>query len=41
MGKGSQVGLSLYGAGAMAQSGSSYEDILKYYYTGITVSKEK
>ena len=34
-GSGHGVGLSQYGANAMAEEGSNYEDILKYYYTGI------
>ena len=34
-GAGHGVGLSQYGANAMAEEGSSFEDILKYYYTGV------
>lgn len=36
-GYGHRVGLSQYGAQAMARQGSSYEDILKWYYTGVTL----
>ncbi len=38
-GVGHGVGLSQYGANAMAEDGSSYEDILEYYYTGISLTK--
>lgn len=38
-GAGHGVGLSQYGANAMAENGSSYADILEYYYTGITLSE--
>lgn len=38
-GYGHGVGMSQYGANAMAQSGSNYVDILKHYYTGIEVKK--
>ncbi len=34
-GTGHGVGLSQYGANAMAEDDSSYSDILEYYYTGI------
>lgn len=34
-GFGHRVGMSQYGAQAMAQSGKGYEEILKYYYTGV------
>ncbi len=34
-GAGHGVGLSQYGANAMAEEGSSYKDILEHYYTGI------
>lgn len=33
-GAGHGVGLSQYGANAMAENGSSYDEILTYYYTG-------
>ena len=36
-GWGHNIGLSQYGAKAMAQLGYTYEDILKFYYTGVTV----
>lgn len=38
-GKGHGMGLCLYGANTMANEGYSYEDILKYYYTGIKIEK--
>lgn len=34
-GVGHGVGLSQYGANAMAKDGSTYKDILTYYYTGV------
>lgn len=37
-GFGHRVGMSQYGAQAMAQSGSGYEEILKHYYTGALLS---
>ena len=36
-GWGHNVGLSQWGANAMAKRGYTYEDILKFYYTGITI----
>ena len=36
-GNGHNVGMSQYGASAMAQQGYSYMDILNFYYTGITI----
>lgn len=36
-GNGHNVGMSQYGAKAMATLGMTYEDILKFYYTGITI----
>ncbi len=36
-GNGHNVGLSQYGAKAMAELGYSYEQILNYYYTGISI----
>lgn len=36
-GLGHGVGMSQYGANGMAQQGYTYDEILKYYYTGITV----
>ncbi|HHV09681.1 MAG TPA: stage II sporulation protein D [Clostridiales bacterium] len=38
-GDGHGVGLSQYGANAMAEEGSSYKDILEYYYTGVTFAR--
>ena len=38
-GWGHSVGMSQWGAYAMAKQGFSYEDILKFYFTGIEVSK--
>ena len=38
-GWGHNVGMSQYGAYAMAKLGYTYEDILKFYYTGITVGE--
>lgn len=37
-GRGHNVGMSQYGARAMALQGMSYMDILNFYYTGITVA---
>ena len=37
-GYGHGVGMSQYGANEMAKEGYSYEDILKYYYTGVEIS---
>ena len=36
-GYGHGVGMSQYGANAMAQQGSGYEEILKSYYTGVEI----
>lgn len=36
-GYGHGVGLSQYGANAMAESGYKYDEILKYYYTGVKI----
>lgn len=38
-GWGHHVGMSQYGAKAMAEQGKSFEDILNFYFTGITLSK--
>lgn len=38
IGFGHGVGMSQYGANGMAKNGSSYQDILKHYYTGVTLS---
>ncbi len=40
-GYGHGVGMSQYGALGMAKEGYKYYDILKYYYTGITIDKIK
>lgn len=40
-GNGHGVGMSQYGANYMAKHGYTYEQILKKYYTGITVEKMK
>ena len=37
-GFGHRVGMSQYGAEAMAIDGKSYEEILAYYYPGTTLS---
>lgn len=37
-GWGHSVGMSQWGAYAMAQQGFTYEEILKFYYTGISIS---
>ena len=37
-GYGHGVGMSQYGANEMAKEGYNYEDILKYYYTGVEIS---
>jgi len=37
-GYGHGVGLSQWGANGMAMEGSKAEDILKYYYTGVSMS---
>ena len=36
-GRGHNVGMSQYGAKAMAEDGYDYEEILKFYYTDITI----
>ncbi len=40
-GYGHGVGMSQYGALGMALDGYSYEEILKYYYTGVTIDNIK
>lgn len=37
-GWGHNVGMSQYGAYAMAKQGFSYDEILKFYFTGITIA---
>ena len=39
IGFGHGVGLSQYGANAMAEAGSGYREILQHYYTGVTVEQ--
>lgn len=39
-GKGSGKGLSLYGAKNLALEGKSYEEIIKYYFTGVNCEKK-
>ena len=38
-GSGHGVGMSQYGANIMADNGSVYTDILKWYYTGVEIQK--
>ena len=38
-GYGHGVGMSQYGANAMAKEGSTWEDIVRHYYTGITIQR--
>jgi stage II sporulation protein D len=38
-GFGHGVGMSQYGANAMAKDGADYEDIIKHYYTGVEIKK--
>lgn len=38
IGYGHGVGMSQYGANAMAQAGQTYREILEHYYTGVTVA---
>jgi stage II sporulation protein D len=37
-GWGHGVGMSQYGANGMAKHGKSYEQIIKYYYQGVSIS---
>ena len=37
-GSGHGVGMSQYGANALAKEGKTFEEILKWYYTGIDVA---
>lgn len=39
IGKGSSLGMSLYGAAYMAENGSTYEEIISYYYQGTEIKK--
>ena len=36
-GNGHHIGLSQWGANGMANAGFSYEDIIKFYFTGVQV----
>ena len=36
-GYGHRVGMSQYGAEAMARAGADFEEILLHYYTGVTL----
>ena len=38
-GYGHGVGMSQYGANALAKEGKTYEEILKWYYTGVTIGE--
>lgn len=38
MGRGQGVGLCLYGADGLAKKGMKFEEILRFYYTGITLT---
>lgn len=38
LGYGHDVGMSQYGADYLARQGSNYEEILKYYYTGVSIA---
>ena len=38
-GYGHGVGMSQYGANALAKQGKTWQEILKWYYTGITIEK--
>ena len=40
-GSGHNVGMSQYGANAMAKQGLTYEDILHFYYTDVTIESIK
>ena len=37
-GYGHGVGMSQYGANALAKQGKSWEEILKWYYTGVEIA---
>lgn len=37
-GNGHGIGMSQYGANAMAEEGKTYEDIIKYYYQGVEIT---
>jgi len=39
IGYGHGVGMSQYGANALAKQGKKFDEILKYYYTGVEIVK--
>ena len=39
VGVGDSLGMSLYGASVLAENGEKYDQILRYYYTGIEIAK--
>ena len=41
IGYGHGVGMSQEGANAMAKTGATYEEIIKYYYQGVEICKAK
>lgn len=41
LGKGSCLGVSLYGANYLALQGKSYEEIIQYYYKDVTIAQYK
>ena len=38
-GYGHGVGMSQWGANAMAKNGAGYDEILKHYYTGVAIER--
>ena len=38
-GSGHNIGMSQYGAKAMAQMGMTYTDIINFYFTGVTLER--
>ena len=38
-GLGHGYGVSMYGASCMAENGNSYETIIKYYFTGVSIAE--
>ena len=41
LGYGHRVGMSQYGANAMAKTGKTYREILQYYYSGVEINRKK
>jgi len=39
-GSGHGLGMSQYGARGMAEEGYKYQDILKYYYSGVVIAED-